>query len=143
MAEGGLLERLRLGMEIAAGLEHMHEHFLLHRDVKPDNVLLETDGTAKLCDLGLARGELRPHTHSRDSGSPHPNPHASCPWARPHAALFRAVHSQRFSNPDGPRLGTPLSLRVRLSAVSPFPRPLTLRRAPRRLRSRSAQAAYP
>ena len=40
--------------QVAAGLQHAHEQGLIHRDVKPGNVLVAPDGHAKLSDLGLA-----------------------------------------------------------------------------------------
>ena len=48
-------EVVSLGKQIAAALEHLHERGIVHRDVKPGNILLTPDGTAKLCDMGLAR----------------------------------------------------------------------------------------
>ena len=41
--------------QAAIGLQHAHEHGLVHRDVKPSNLMLTVDGTVKLLDLGLAR----------------------------------------------------------------------------------------
>jgi len=40
--------------QIACGLEHAHQQGLVHRDVKPGNILVTADGLAKLSDLGLA-----------------------------------------------------------------------------------------
>jgi serine/threonine protein kinase len=41
--------------QAALGLQHLHEMGLVHRDIKPGNLLLDRTGTVKILDLGLAR----------------------------------------------------------------------------------------
>lgn len=55
--EGALeiTEALAYTLEVARALEVAHEHLIVHRDVKPQNVLLGNEGTAKITDFGIAR----------------------------------------------------------------------------------------
>ena len=46
---------VRIGIDIARALEFLHDRQYVHRDVKPDNILLHPGGGAKLADLGLAK----------------------------------------------------------------------------------------
>lgn len=48
-------EAIRIAMEIAEALAYLHERNLLHRDIKPGNILLTRNRDAKLADFGLAR----------------------------------------------------------------------------------------
>jgi len=48
-------EAFRIVTEIASALDYAHADRVVHRDVKPDNILLGTDGQAKLSDLGLVK----------------------------------------------------------------------------------------
>lgn len=43
------------GFQLLAGLYFMHTHRVIHRDIKPDNILLDLQGHLKICDFGLAR----------------------------------------------------------------------------------------
>ena len=58
MDRGGTLPEgmlSRVGADVAAALAHAHERGVIHRDVKPRNVLLDERGNPKLADFGIAR----------------------------------------------------------------------------------------
>jgi serine/threonine protein kinase len=59
-------EVARIGAELAAGLSFAHERLVVHRDVKPGNVLLSDAGPVKLADFGIARliGDTVRHTRT-------------------------------------------------------------------------------
>jgi serine/threonine protein kinase len=52
-----LPETIRIAAQLGRGLDDLHRARILHRDVKPSNVLLDERGDAALADFGLARGE--------------------------------------------------------------------------------------
>ena len=48
-------EATPLTLQICAGLEHAHSRGIVHRDVKPQNLLVQGDGTLKIADFGIAK----------------------------------------------------------------------------------------
>jgi eukaryotic-like serine/threonine-protein kinase len=55
LAQKAEVDCLRLARELLGALAHIHAAGIVHRDVKPQNVLIAPDGSAKLIDFGIAR----------------------------------------------------------------------------------------
>jgi serine/threonine-protein kinase len=68
----GCERALRVTQDIAGGLGHAHENGIIHRDVKPANIMLTPEGTARLLDLGLSRRRAETDdTAGQAVGTPH------------------------------------------------------------------------
>jgi cyclin-dependent kinase 7 len=72
-----------MGM-LSAAVSFCHQHFVLHRDIKPNNLLLAADGEVKLADFGLARSFSDPY--------PNMTHQVITRWYRPPELLFGARH---------------------------------------------------
>lgn len=72
-----------MGM-VARGIWFCHENFVLHRDIKPNNLLIAADGEVKLADFGLARSFADPYTNMTHN--------VITRWYRPPELFYRANH---------------------------------------------------
>ena len=48
-------EAVRIASQICSALKHAHKNGIVHRDIKPQNILVSEDGTIKVADFGIAR----------------------------------------------------------------------------------------
>src|SRR5262249_36158842 len=71
-------DAVHIALDIARGLEHAHSRNVVHRDIKPGNILISPSGVAKLADMGLAKrtDEASHLTHARQGfGTPYYMPY--------------------------------------------------------------------
>ena len=65
-------ETLHFGMQIAKALEHAHSRGIVHRDIKPHNVMVLKNGSVKVTDFGIARVMSKTNTLTKEAlGSVH------------------------------------------------------------------------
>jgi non-specific serine/threonine protein kinase/serine/threonine-protein kinase len=67
-------ERLDLFRKVCAGVQYAHENLIVHRDIKPDNILVTKDGVPKLLDFGVSK------ILSRDAAQPEDPAATAATW---------------------------------------------------------------
>jgi len=72
-------EALEIALQSAHGLEHAHARGLIHRDIKPGNILVSKDGVAKILDLGLSKNTESSDGYSTAQGMTVGTPHYMSP----------------------------------------------------------------
>jgi serine/threonine protein kinase len=83
-----LIKKITIGAGIAKGLHHLHESEVLHRDLKPGNVLIDEHGVPKLTDFGLSK------TLDRSIGTINDRTDAIA-WMAPEAIGAKSIHTTK------------------------------------------------
>ena len=74
IASKGMLdikEAINIALQVAKGLECAHERNIVHRDVKPQNIIISVDGTVKVADFGIAKATTEETINAFALGSVH------------------------------------------------------------------------
>ena len=72
-------EALEIIIQVARALEHAHACHLIHRDVKPKNIMINNSGMVKLADMGLARGMSDMEAAQSEEGKAYGTPYYIAP----------------------------------------------------------------
>ncbi len=66
-----MVQAIDFSMQIAAGLEAAHEHHVIHRDIKPQNIIVSKSGNIKVTDFGIAKAATSTTMSTTGIGSVH------------------------------------------------------------------------
>ena len=72
-------EALDMIIQVASALAHAHAQSLIHRDVKPKNIMISNNGTIKLADMGLARATTDIEAAQSEAGKAYGTPYYIAP----------------------------------------------------------------
>ena len=72
-------EAIEIIIQVANALQHAHTHGMIHRDVKPKNIMINTEGVVKLADMGLARETSDIKTAESEKGKAFGTPYYIAP----------------------------------------------------------------
>jgi len=72
-------EALDIAVQVAQALAHAHDRGLIHRDVKPKNIMIDKDGVVKLADMGLARETSDVELAQTEAGKAYGTPYYIAP----------------------------------------------------------------
>ena len=64
-------ETLSIAIQVSRGIQAAHAKHIIHRDIKPQNIIISTDGKVKVTDFGIARAVSEHTIHSDVMGSVH------------------------------------------------------------------------
>jgi serine/threonine protein kinase/beta-lactam-binding protein with PASTA domain len=67
----GVKEAVSIAIQVAQGIEAAHNNQIIHRDIKPQNILISKDGKVKVTDFGIARAASANTINSNAMGSAH------------------------------------------------------------------------
>jgi serine/threonine protein kinase len=126
-----VLQACDYAYQAALGLQHAHEHGMVHRDIKPQNLMLTPQGRVKILDFGLARfardvvplGETRPAPEAADA---RPDPAAALTLAGAVMGTPDYIAPEQVRDPHAADIRADIyslgcTLYFLLSGNSPFP----------------------
>ncbi|MEM7159548.1 MAG: serine/threonine-protein kinase [Myxococcota bacterium] len=116
-------EVIEVMLAAGRGLAAAHEAGLVHRDFKPDNVLIREDGQVKVVDFGLARMHteiVESSTEPGTSSAPDPSASVTCTWAGTPAYMAPEQHDGAKASPRSDQFAFCISLFEALYGERPF-----------------------